>query len=863
MDGEKEEVAVKKQPEPVVSKPDDLEPVRLERSATPPKPVVQPVVLSEAKGSNLSFFLDRGMGILGLGALIVGLAFGGIYAGIQLPLLGRFILLVAASAILIGLGFFLSSREHWTDLGLWIRSAGGAVFLFATLSASGIDGMRWVNSRELGYFLLALGLGVNLFLGLLNRKGYFYILHTLFCLVALTLAPKDTPSLIAASLVVFSGVGLSWFRKNSGSLLAALVGFSLYLLYWSWGRELTPAFFSPESLTFLLVYGGTLLTLIWRPSDFKDGGRTEAVFIVLSSVFFLLAGSLLYMDSKFLSPLFGSLAIVLGASFLIRKSVLPNLVRETLGILVYISGIFSILLLAAWDAEIPFIAVAVLMIVWNLVCEAVSGNLKLESTWKVVQFMSPWAALYLLPNFHQPQFYLLANPLWVIIIGSLIPSLTKNGKSTGWSIYKEAVYGVVLLFWILPFLTRSSDSSYWDFSPILLALLILVADFQNKRVLSFTTFFASLIGIPFALLSLFWFGPDSFPVFSTMWGMVFGGLWWMGRSAFGKHAWVSTVLGAVTFLFSSYYLILLNWSVLDGLPIIFLLGSIFLVLQTIGLLPISGVWAFEPAQKRVLRIASEVVLLGFLLISWTKVENGLLPSWFLLVCAFALLAIGEFLGKAKVGGERVTFSAILFIFLFFIQTSMKDVGTAIMVAMAAILSLFVLPQKERFNRYIWSGVALFWLSISLWLIVGFPYASTLLDHGLMVAFSLAFLSVHLFSEGPFPKKYFHGGFSIPLMTVATFALGFSGPDSWYSLVWLALGLGFYTLALLKNDTTLRVLAFISVAGTSIRLIIVDFSGSDLLIQTLVFLISGVVITGMSLLARGMDRAEKKDLSPLE
>lgn len=80
-------------------------------------------------------FLENWTGILGAVIMVMGAAFLGGYAYLQMIPFHRFLLLVAFAGLLVGLFAVLRTRPKWLKLALWLRSSAAAIFLFACLGA--------------------------------------------------------------------------------------------------------------------------------------------------------------------------------------------------------------------------------------------------------------------------------------------------------------------------------------------------------------------------------------------------------------------------------------------------------------------------------------------------------------------------------------------------------------------------------------------------------------------------------------------------------------------------------------------------------------------------------------------------------
>jgi type IV secretory pathway VirB2 component (pilin) len=179
-------------------------------------------------------FIENWTGILGSIIMVMGVAFLGIYTALKVSPVYRFMMLVVFSALLLGLFFFLKSKPKWLRLALWLRSGAAAIFLFACLGASTIDGLKWVEHplKGTGLVLLLMGIVLNLYLSFIGGKQVFASLHVLLSLVALSIAPPTTITLIAAAIVTLFGTALTYREKWEYHLLLTISLFFAYHLYW-------------------------------------------------------------------------------------------------------------------------------------------------------------------------------------------------------------------------------------------------------------------------------------------------------------------------------------------------------------------------------------------------------------------------------------------------------------------------------------------------------------------------------------------------------------------------------------------------------------------------------------------------------
>lgn len=171
-------------------------------------------------------------GIVGTIVLVLGIGFLGVYAALKMNEFFRFLMVVGCAVGMGAVFFTLKNKEKWAKLALWMRSASGAVFLFACLGAGGIPGLHWIHNPVYGLIVLLLGIAVNLLLAVIGGKQIFASLHILLALTALTIAPQSESTLIIACVVTLSGIALTYREKWDYHLLLSISTFFGYHTFW-------------------------------------------------------------------------------------------------------------------------------------------------------------------------------------------------------------------------------------------------------------------------------------------------------------------------------------------------------------------------------------------------------------------------------------------------------------------------------------------------------------------------------------------------------------------------------------------------------------------------------------------------------
>ncbi len=179
-------------------------------------------------------FIENWTGILGSIIMVMGIGFLGIYTALKVDPPYRFGMTVLFSMLLFGIFFYLKSKAKWVRFALWLRSSAGAIFLFACLGSSTMEGMKWLDHplEGTGLILLFLGIGVNLLLAFAGGHQVFASLHVLLSLVALAIAPPNHITFIVAAVVTLFGVALTYRERWEYHLLLTITLFFAYHLYW-------------------------------------------------------------------------------------------------------------------------------------------------------------------------------------------------------------------------------------------------------------------------------------------------------------------------------------------------------------------------------------------------------------------------------------------------------------------------------------------------------------------------------------------------------------------------------------------------------------------------------------------------------
>ncbi|OHD62777.1 MAG: hypothetical protein A2176_14870 [Spirochaetes bacterium RBG_13_51_14] len=177
-------------------------------------------------------FIENWTGIVGAIIMVLGVTFLAIYAALRLSPLNRFIMMIVISLVLLGIHLYLRKKKGWLQISSIIRSAAGAIILFACLGAGGIPGLMWIYDQSIALSLLVFGIALNVVLGFIGPSQIFGSFHVAISLAALAVAPRTPVTLGIAGIVALFGIIMSYRSHWEYHLIVTLAGFFSYHLYW-------------------------------------------------------------------------------------------------------------------------------------------------------------------------------------------------------------------------------------------------------------------------------------------------------------------------------------------------------------------------------------------------------------------------------------------------------------------------------------------------------------------------------------------------------------------------------------------------------------------------------------------------------
>lgn len=209
--------------------------------------------------------LKNWTGLLGVIAIVAGIAFITISSLLVMEPLQRFLALEAIGLAMIAPSFTSRGHHRLRPLFIWMRSGAGGLQLFAAAASSSWPalGLAWNQSTSVGLVLIAVAVAFNLLLARITPSPWLAASHVVIAMVpSLVAAPSNSTLLLLALIsalgmatraghwgptrfvIELSFVGMGWWLNLNpdvsllGLITLVLASFELSLLH----------FFPPPSL---------------------------------------------------------------------------------------------------------------------------------------------------------------------------------------------------------------------------------------------------------------------------------------------------------------------------------------------------------------------------------------------------------------------------------------------------------------------------------------------------------------------------------------------------------------------------------------------------------------------------------------
>jgi hypothetical protein len=239
-------------------------------------------------------FIESWIAIIAVIILVTGISFFGIWASTRISPILRFWMIVGASIVLGGLSFFAGKYERFQPLGVWIRSAGAAVYLFAALGAGGIPGIQWIESPLMGLIMLVSGIAVNIILAFIGKKQIFSSLHIILSIVAISIAPQSVVTLIVATVITFSGIAISFKKRWDIHHLISILFYFGFIIYWGFQVDSSNSFYNISAVSVIIVTALVTLFMHYRRIYADSEFEVTPLIVHLVNWLFLSVGLIKY-----------------------------------------------------------------------------------------------------------------------------------------------------------------------------------------------------------------------------------------------------------------------------------------------------------------------------------------------------------------------------------------------------------------------------------------------------------------------------------------------------------------------------------------------------------------------------------------
>jgi len=208
--------------------------------ALPAPPATEPPAGLSALGRSPAWrrlerlLIEHWTGIVGVLVVVAGITFLAINLALRLQPFTRFLVLLAAAALLAAPALLARRRPQWNPLASWMGSGAAALVLFACAASGGLPalGLQWIDQPGPALALLCLAMGLNLALAAAAGTQTLAALHTAVNLLPLAIVPASSVSLVLASCVALVGQLLPRRRPWHGERLAVGLAYGLFLIRW-------------------------------------------------------------------------------------------------------------------------------------------------------------------------------------------------------------------------------------------------------------------------------------------------------------------------------------------------------------------------------------------------------------------------------------------------------------------------------------------------------------------------------------------------------------------------------------------------------------------------------------------------------
>lgn len=313
-------------------------------------------------------FADNWTGILGTAIMVLGIGYLSIYTALKVSPLYRILILWAYSGLLIGSYYLLKKKEKWEKTGLWLRSAGASLFLFGCFGASKIPALAFITNETVGYFLIGIGIALNLFIGYIIKQQTFLSLHVVLSMLILCVIPdKVLATLLMAATTGAIGIILSYKEKWEYHLLIVIIAFIIFDIWFNAQGTTLTATQNIFAIIGIVAVAASCMLMQYR-SVYENTRFDKAAFITHLVNWLLFATGLILHStgSRFKTFVLFCAAIVCGFIALKARKRKIYWLYHLDGIVSFILCALSIIMLNDWN--IGFDVITCILYLLTVVC---------------------------------------------------------------------------------------------------------------------------------------------------------------------------------------------------------------------------------------------------------------------------------------------------------------------------------------------------------------------------------------------------------------------------------------------------------------------------------------------------------------
>jgi len=180
---------------------------------------------------------ENWMGVFGSLVLIMGAVFFGLTTEIMKKPEARVGTMLCVSFLFLGISQKLDNKPIWKSVRQWLTSISGTVVLFATLGASGIEGLRCIHSHYYSLLFLCFGILINILLALKTHYQVIASLHVIMSTLVFCIIPQTTILLLLGAIVVCIGLIAAIRSQWNLHLLLIVSAYTIQNFFWTFSLQ--------------------------------------------------------------------------------------------------------------------------------------------------------------------------------------------------------------------------------------------------------------------------------------------------------------------------------------------------------------------------------------------------------------------------------------------------------------------------------------------------------------------------------------------------------------------------------------------------------------------------------------------------